>query len=139
MDLEMKRYQPETTGARTAEQSQLHIARQTMATGAAAGRHSGAGPLRALLPEASRPREPVPIWLAALLAASCLAQRNGENHVVRWNWVSGRALYTNAGRDAEHIEPLGVSLLGGHTMAVYWMPGETAYTVEVYRQAGLCA
>jgi hypothetical protein len=90
------------------------------------------------LPEA-RPGEPVPIWLAVLFATSCKAQRDGENHVVRWNWVSGRALYTNAGRDAEHIEPLGVSLLGGHTMAVYWIPGDTAYTVEVYRQKELCA
>jgi hypothetical protein len=74
-----------------------------------------------------------------LLATPCEAQRNGENHTVRWTWVSGRALYTNAGRDAEHIEPLGVSLMGGQTMAVYWMPGETAYTVEVYRQAEWCA
>jgi hypothetical protein len=105
----------------------------------AAHLHSGAGPVRTLLPEASRPSEPVPIWLAVLLATSCEAQRNGENHAVLWNWVSGRALYTNAGRDAERIEPLGVSLLGGHTMAVCWMPGETAYTVEVYRQTELCA
>jgi hypothetical protein len=95
--------------------------------------------MRTPLPEASRPSEPVPIWLAVLRATSCQAQGNGEHHAVRWSWVSGRALYTNAGRDAEHIEPLGVSLLGGHTMAVYWMPGETAYTVEVYRQAELCA
>ena len=99
---------------------------------------ASAGPLRAQLPEA-RPGEPAPIWLDVLCASSCEARRNGENHAVRWNWVSGRALYTNAGRDAEHIEPLGVSLLGGHTMAVYWMPGDTAYTVEVYRQTGLCA
>jgi hypothetical protein len=98
----------------------------------------GAGPVRSQLPEA-HPGEPVPIWLAVLFATSCEAQRNGEYHAVRWNWVSGRAIYTNAGRDAEHIEPLGVSLLGGHTMAVYWMPGDTAYTVEVYRQTGLCA
>jgi hypothetical protein len=97
-----------------------------------------AGPVRSQLPEA-RPGEPVPIWLAVLLATSCKAQRDGENHVVRWNWVSGRALYTNAGRDTEYIEPLGVSLLGGHTMAVYWIPGDTAYTVEVYRQQELCA
>ena len=82
--------------------------------------------------------KPVPIWLAALFATSCEVRRNGENHAVRWDWVSGRALYTNAGREAEHIEPLGVSLLGGHTMAVYWMPGETAYTVEVYRQTEWC-
>jgi hypothetical protein len=90
------------------------------------------------LPEA-HPGEPVPIWLAVLLVIPCEARRNGERHAVLWNWVSGRALYTNAGRDAEHIEPLGLSLLGGHTMAVCWIPGETAYTVEVYRQEELCA
>jgi len=101
--------------------------------------YSGAGPVRTPLPEASRPAEPVPIWLAVLLAISCQARRNGENHAVRWDWVSGRALYTNVGRDAEDIEPLGVSLLGGHTMAVYWTPGETTYTVEVYRRKELCA
>jgi hypothetical protein len=121
----------ESTGAQTAEQSQLHIARGTIS--------ASAGPVRPRLPEASRPGEPVPIWLAVLLATSCEAQRDGENHAVRWSCVSGRALYTNAGRDAEHIEPLGVRLLGGHTMAVYWMPGDTAYTVETYRQTGLCA
>ena len=99
---------------------------------------STAGPVRAPQPE-TRSGEPVPIWLAVLFATSCEAQRNGVHHAVRWNWISGRAVYTNAGRDAEHIEPLGVSLLGGHTMAVYWMPGETAYTVEVYRQSGRCA
>jgi hypothetical protein len=99
---------------------------------------AGAGPARWRLPEA-HPGEQVPIWLAVLFAAPCEAQRGGENHAVRWNWVSGRAIYTNAGRDAEHIEPLGVSLLGGHTMAVYWIPGDTAYTVEVYRQEELCA
>jgi hypothetical protein len=152
----MKTYRSERTGASPAEQSQLHIARRTMtrrtlvmpnrgggdpaaADLSAACLHSGAGLVRTPLPEASRPGEPLPIWLAVLFATSCEAQRNGENHAVRWNWVSGRALYTNAGRDAEHIEPLGVNLMGGHTMAVYWMPGETAYTVEVYRQTELCA
>ena len=93
---------------------------------------------QALSPAVSLPAEEVPIWLAALFATSCEVRRNGENHAVRWDWVSGRAVYTNAGREAEHIEPLGVSLLGGHTMAVSWMPGETAYTVEVYRQAEWC-
>jgi len=91
--------------------------------------------LRTTLPEASRPEDPAPIWLAALMATSCQAEGNGEQHTVRWHWVAGRALYTNAGCEAEHIAPLGVSLMGGHTMAVSWMPGETAYTVEVFRQA----
>jgi hypothetical protein len=96
-------------------------------------------PVRTVLPEVNRSHEPVPIWLAVLEATPCEAKRNGEHHAVRWRWDSGRAVYTNAGEEAEHIEPLGVRLKGGHTMAVYWMPGETAYTVEVYRQKELCA
>jgi hypothetical protein len=116
----------EPVGKRNLEHTQLHIARRTMA------------PVTMGSP-ANHPGEPVPIWLAVLQATSCEAKRNGEYHAVRWNWVSGRAVYTNAGKDAEHIEPLGVSLKAGHTMAVYWMPGETAYTVEVYRQTELCA
>jgi hypothetical protein len=150
----MKTDRLKPTGTRTAEQSHLHISRRPMTTSTVASPTLGggdsagdlptarppaaAGPVRSPLPEAC-PGEPVPIWLAVLFATSCKAQRDGKNHVVRWNWVSGRALYTNAGRDAEHIEPLGVSLLGGHTMAVYWMAGDTTYTVEVYRQKELCA
>ena len=101
--------------------------------------HSGAGPVKTPLPVASRPGEPVPIWLSALMAVSCSARRDGEQHSVRWSCVAGRATYTNPGGEAERIEPLGVSLMGGHTMAVYWNPGETAYTVEVYRQKEKCA
>jgi hypothetical protein len=99
----------------------------------------GAGPIRTPLPEANRPAEPVPVWLSVLVAARCSAKRNGEHHAVRWDCVAGRAVYTNLGRDAEHIEPLGVSLLSGQTLAVYWVPGETAYTLEVYRHREKCA
>jgi hypothetical protein len=83
--------------------------------------------------------EPLPIWLAVLMATSCRAQSNDSNHDVRWDRVAGRALYTNFGRDAERIEPLGVSLSVGETLAVYWNPGETAYTMEVYSQTEKCA
>jgi hypothetical protein len=83
--------------------------------------------------------DPLPIWLAALAAARCQANRNGEDHAVRWSCVSGRALYTNAGADAEWIQPLGVHLRGGQTLAVYWLPGQTAYTMEVYGQDEMCA
>jgi hypothetical protein len=86
-----------------------------------------------------REGDPLPIWLAALAAARCRVNRNGEDHAVRWSCVSGRALYTNAGADAELILPLGVRLQGGQTLAVYWLPGQTAYTVEVYRQNEMCA
>jgi hypothetical protein len=73
------------------------------------------------------------------MASSCKARGNGENHAIRWDCVSGRATYTNRGGDAERIEPLGISLMSGQTLSVYWMPGETAYTVEVHRQSEMCA
>src|SRR5271157_542991 len=82
---------------------------------------------------------PLPVWLSALVAAHCQVKRNGADHAVRWSCDSGRALYTNAGADAELIQPLGVRLQGGQTLAVYWLPGETAYTMEVYRQDEMCA
>jgi hypothetical protein len=81
----------------------------------------------------------LPIWLAALVATRCQVNRNGEDHAVRWNCFSGRALYTNAGADAELIQPLGVRLQGGQTLAVCWLPGQTTYTVDVYRGPIFCA
>jgi hypothetical protein len=75
--------------------------------------------------------EPLPIWLAVLLATSCEAQSSSRNHAIRWNHISGRATYTNAGGEEERIEPLGVRLSRGQTLAVSWMPGNTTYTLEV--------
>ncbi len=80
----------------------------------------------------AQPGAAVPIWLAALAASRCRATGNGEKRAVRWCCISGRALYTNGGADTELIQPLGVRLQGGQTVAVSWVPGETAYTVEVY-------
>ncbi|HTX34780.1 MAG TPA: hypothetical protein VME43_07160 [Bryobacteraceae bacterium] len=75
--------------------------------------------------------ESAPIWMAALMAVRCLANRNGKGALVCWNHVSGKALYTNSGADPELIQPLGVFLRAGQTLAVSWIPGDTAYTVEV--------
>jgi hypothetical protein len=83
--------------------------------------------------------EPVPVWLAALIAARCAAAVEGGIHAVEWNHIRGRAIYTNAGVETETIQPLGVRLGGGDTVAVSWLPGETAYTVEVIRQPELYA
>ena len=144
-----------TMRARVAEHRRLHVARRSAGSSNAAfprvagiesvndapmaASYSGAGPVRNSLPEASQPPEGCPIWFAVLRASSCLAKANGEKHAVSWNCVSGRAVYTNDGGVPERIEPLGVSLMGGQTLAVYWMPGETAYTLEVYRQNERCA
>jgi hypothetical protein len=82
---------------------------------------------------------PVPVWLAALFAAECLAFDGSRHHNVPWECVSGRAVYTNAGAACERIEPLGVSLERGETLAVFWHPGETEYTLEVYGKSQMCA
>jgi len=91
------------------------------------------------LPETGLKHEPLPIWLAVLMATSCQARGTKGPHDVRWRCVSGRAVYTNYGRDTEHIEPLGVSLLSGETLAVCWTPGETAYTFDIFSQSEKCA
>jgi hypothetical protein len=80
-----------------------------------------------------------PIWLAALLAARCRADDGSEERSVSWNCISGRAVYTNGGANAQRIEPLGVSLQTGQTLEVYWAPGETTYTMEVCGQRAMCA
>lgn len=77
--------------------------------------------------------EVMPIWLAALIASCCQATRAGEGATVAWKNVCGKAVYTNAGLDTEVIQPLGVTLPGGQTLVVSWIPGDTAYTVEVYQ------
>ena|SRR5579872_6173272 len=83
---------------------------------------------------ATRAAEPAPIWMAALLATPCQAVANGADHVIRWECVAGRAVYTNRSKATESIQPLGVRLQGGETLAVSWLPGETAYTLEIYNR-----
>ncbi len=92
-----------------------------------------------LAPAADLMPEPIPVWLAALIAARCAATVEGGIHAVEWNHVRGRAIYTNSGAETEMIHPLGVRLAGGDTVAVSWIPGETAYTVEVIRHPELFA
>jgi hypothetical protein len=88
--------------------------------------------LRKIAPEVAKPPdEPLPVWFAVLRATDCEAKSDGAEHIVNWNCVSGRAVYTNDGAYTEQIEPLGVSLQRGHTLAVSWTPGDTAYTLEV--------
>ena len=78
--------------------------------------------------------EPRPIWMSVLEASSCQARSRERKHIVRWEHVSGRATYTNLGSEEEHIEPLGICVPRGKTVAVSWRPGETEYTVEIYKQ-----
>jgi hypothetical protein len=84
-------------------------------------------------------REHAPIWFAALVANGCTASDRAEGRTVNWRHKSGKALYTNSARDAEHIQPFGVSLRRGETLAVWWQPGETAYTLEVFHDLNAVA
>ena len=84
---------------------------------------------------ANEPHEHAPIWFAALVANGCTAM----GRAVDWQHKSGKALYTNSARDAEHIQPFGVSLRRGETLAVWWQPGETAYTLAVYNDRSAVA
>jgi len=100
------------------------------------------GPYRFGPGSAAEPQEAAedtPIWLAALMAMRVQASANGEPHAIRWICVSGRALYTNRGSEAELIDPLGVYLERGYTLSVTWEPGETEYTVEVFGGLEHCA
>jgi hypothetical protein len=83
--------------------------------------------------------DPIPIWMAALIASRCQATSQGPDRMVNWRCVSGRALYTNGDSEVETIEPFGVPLRRGETVAVSWLPGDTAYTVELYRHEALAA
>lgn len=82
--------------------------------------------------------EPAPIWMAALLATRCHAAVNGSGRAIRWECVAGRALYTNRSKETEWIQPLGVRLQDGETLAVSWLPGETSYTLEVENRETQC-
>jgi hypothetical protein len=75
-----------------------------------------------------------PVWFAVLTAAQCRAVGNGEPSEVRFDWVAGRALYTNTGANPEWIPALAVQVQSGHTLAVFWTPNDTAYSTEVFLQ-----
>jgi hypothetical protein len=79
-----------------------------------------------------------PVWMAALQASGCHAVLRDREHGVDWEWIADRAVYTNNGPGTEVIQPLGISLRSGDTLAVFWAPAQTTYTTETYRQPGLC-
>ena len=90
------------------------------------------------------PKPPVreqrpPVWMAALMAAHCCARCGTLSREIRWRSEEGRAVYTNAGRSTENIEPLGIKLPPGGKLAVWWIPGSTEYTIEVSDGAERCA
>jgi hypothetical protein len=70
--------------------------------------------------------EPLPIWLAALVAGDL---------TVNWSCVSGKAFYTNRSSDSLFISSLGVHLDSGQSIFVTWRPGETEYSYELDRCA----
>lgn len=84
-------------------------------------------------------QDPMPVWLSALLAVECSAVGSAGSHAVCWNWMSGRAVYSNFSGHSERIEPLGVTLTDSETLVVCWLPGETTYSLKVLQQFDQCA
>ena len=81
----------------------------------------------------------LPVWLAALLAVRCQANEGGERHDIDWKCSSGRAFYTNGSEGTVHVQPFDVHVESGHTVIVSWLPGDTAYTVELFHPGFLAA
>jgi hypothetical protein len=78
-----------------------------------------------------------PIWMTVLRSANCQAISSSGEHAISWRWIEGRAAYSNTKSETELILPLGVSLPSGHTIAIYWAPSATTYTVETYPESRL--
>jgi hypothetical protein len=78
-------------------------------------------------------RAELPIWLAALLASGCEAADRTHIHCMEWSCTAGQALYTNCRWDVEEIQAFGVRLGTGERLIVSWQPGETGYTVQIWR------
>ena len=75
-----------------------------------------------------------PVWMAALITSGCRATVAGADRQVQWHCVNGSAHYTNEAPGELLIQPLGIRLESGHTLAVSWRPGETEYAFEVFQQ-----
>jgi len=76
----------------------------------------------------------LPIWMAALITSGCRTAAAGSDGNVRWRYIDGRAQYTNDASGALVIQPLGIRLESGQTLAASWTPGQTNYTFEVFRE-----
>lgn len=76
--------------------------------------------------------EPMPIWMAALLASAA-------GRKVSWEWLGGRAVFRNRSARPELIEPLGLRVGRGESVVVTWLPGQSEYTIQLYRRNSLAA
>jgi hypothetical protein len=83
--------------------------------------------------------EPLPVWLAALMASGCEVRSSEGARQVDWRCISGRAVYTNRGAGAEVMLPFNLDVRQGETVTVAWLPGESGYTVELYEPDSLAA
>ena len=110
-----------------------HGAQSVLKSRTARSRNTGA--LR-LVGENERSNEygRLPIWMAALFTSDCRATAPGSDCDIQWRCIDGRAHYTNDAGGALLIEPLGIRLENGQTLAASWTPGETSYTFEILRQ-----
>jgi hypothetical protein len=75
--------------------------------------------------------------MAVLVATGCRAVSNAGEQAIQWESAGGRAVYTNTSADTQLIQPLGVSLQAGHTLAIHWAYGDSAYAMKI-RPSHIC-
>jgi len=68
------------------------------------------------------------IWSAALSAVGCVATgTGGSSQPIEWQPARNCLKYT--AKRAVIVEPFGISLKPGETLAVRWKPGDTGYSM----------
>jgi hypothetical protein len=83
--------------------------------------------------------DPLPIWMAALVASECKVHSPHGVREVDWHCLSDHALYTNRDFEPEILLPFGLAVAGGETVVVTWLPGDTGYTVRLERRKSAAA
>jgi hypothetical protein len=76
-----------------------------------------------------------PVWVAALCAAACRANRSDGVSSSGIQWRSGAECVRYTAIEEVTVEPFGIALAQGEILEVRWPAGDTGYRVAV-RQPG---
>ena len=72
-----------------------------------------------------------PVWVAALCAAACRANRSDGVSSSGIQWRSGPECVRYTAIDEVTVEPFGIALAQGEILEVRWSAGDTGYSVAV--------
>ena len=78
-----------------------------------------------------------PVWVAALCAAACRANRSDGVSSYSIQWRSGPECVRYTAIDEVTVEPFGIALAQGQILEVRWPAGDTGYRVAVRQRGSL--